>query len=49
MIKEYKLINSNGVSIVIISYGGIIKEINTPSSSGKFENIVLDIRKITNI
>ena len=41
MIKEYKLINSNGISIVIISYGGIIKEINTPSSNGKFENIVL--------
>ena len=41
MIKEYKLINSNGISIIIISYGGIIKEINTPSSNGKFENIVL--------
>ena len=41
MIKEYKLINSNGISIVIISYGGIIKEINTPSGNGKFENIVL--------
>ena len=41
MIKEYKLVNSNGISIVIISYGGIIKEINTPSSNGKFENIVL--------
>ena len=41
MIKEYKLNNSNGISIVIISYGGIIKEINTPSSNGKFENIVL--------
>ena len=41
MIKEYKLINNNGISIVIISFGGIIKEINTPSSSGKFENIVL--------
>ena len=41
MIKEYKLNNSNGISIVIISYGGIIKEINTPSSNGKLENIVL--------
>ena len=41
MIKEFKLVNSNGISIVIISYGGIIKEINTPSSNGKFENIVL--------
>lgn len=41
MIKEYKLINNNGISIVIISFGGIIKEINIPSSNGKFENIVL--------
>ena len=41
MIEEYKLINKNGISIVIISLGGIIKEINTPSSNGKFENIVL--------
>ena len=41
MIKEFKLVNSNGISIVIISYGGIIKEINTPSRNGKFENIVL--------
>ena len=41
MIEEYKLVNRNGISIVIISYGGIIKEINTPSSNGKFENIVL--------
>ena len=41
MIKEYKLINSNGISVVIISCGGIIKEINTPSSNGKIENIVL--------
>ena len=45
MIKEYKLINSNGISIVIISYGGIIKEINTPSSSRKFENIVLGYKE----
>ena len=41
MIKEYKLINRHGISIIIISFGGIIKEINTPSSNGKFENIVL--------
>ncbi len=41
MIKEYKLINRHGISIIIISFGGVIKEINTPSRNGKFENIVL--------
>ena len=41
MIKEYKLINRHGISIIIISFGGAIKEINTPSRNGKFENIVL--------
>jgi len=41
MIKEYRLVNNNGISIVIISFGGIIKEINIPSRNGEFENIVL--------
>ncbi len=41
-IKEYKLINKNGISIIILSYGGIIREINTPNKNGDFENIVLN-------
>ena len=40
-IKEYKLINKNGISVMILSYGGIIKEINTPNKNGDIENIVL--------
>ena len=40
-IKEYKLINKNGVSIMILSFGGIIREINTPNKNGDVENIVL--------
>ena len=41
VIKEYKLINKNGVSVMILSYGGIISEINTPNKNGDIENIVL--------
>ena len=41
VIKEYKLINKNGVSVIILSYGGIIKEINTPDRNKNIENIVL--------
>ena len=42
IIKEYKLINKNGVSVMILSYGGIISEINTPNKNGDVENIVLN-------
>ena len=41
VIKEYQLINKNGISVIILSYGGIIKEINTPNKNGNIENIVL--------
>ena len=41
-IKEYKLKNENGISAIILSYGGIIKEINTPNRKGEVENIVLN-------
>ena len=40
-IKEYQLINKNGISVMILSFGGIIKEINTPNKNGDIENIVL--------
>ena len=43
-IKEYKLVNKNDISIIILSYGGIIKEINTPDKNGNIENIVLNYK-----
>ena len=43
-IKEYKLVNRNYISIIILSYGGIIKEINTPDKNGNVENIVLNYK-----
>ena len=40
-VKLYILKNSNGVSLEIISYGGIITNINIPDKNGCFSNIVL--------
>ena len=37
----YTLKNSNGISLDIISYGGIITNINFPDKNGCFSNIVL--------
>jgi aldose 1-epimerase len=37
----YTLTNSNGISISITNYGGIIKSIFTPDKNDKFENIVI--------
>jgi len=41
MMQEYQLKNKNGISVVILSFGAIIKEIITPDKKGKLENIVL--------
>ena len=43
-ISEYILKNSNGISVKILSYAGIIKEINIPDRNNKFENIVLSYK-----
>ena len=40
-ISEFLLKNSNGVSVKILSYGGIIQEINFPDKNGLTENVVL--------
>ena len=45
MIEQFRLSNKNGFSVIIISYGGIIKEINIPDRNGKIENIVLNYKK----
>ena len=45
MIEQYQLSNKNGFSVIIIPYGGIIKEINVPDRNGKIENIVLNYKK----
>lgn len=40
-VHEYILTNKNGMSARIISYGGIITELNVADKKGKFENVVL--------
>ena len=40
-ISEYILKNNNGISVKILSLGGIIQEFNVPNRNGVFENIVL--------
>ena len=45
MNEQYRLSNNYGFSVIIIPYGGIIKEINVPDRNGKIENIVLNYRK----
>ena len=40
-VDSYTLINSNGIEVSIITYGGIITSIKTPDKKGNLENIVL--------
>ena len=40
-IKQYTLTNENGMSVSIISYGGIIQSVKVPTGEGKTEDMVL--------
>ena len=41
-ISEFLLKNSKGISVKILSFGGIIQEINLPDKNGLTENVVLN-------
>ena len=45
-VQIFTLKNSKNISVKILSYGGIIKEINIPDRKGTYKNIVLDYEKI---
>ena len=40
--KSFKISNNNGISVRLLSYAGIIQEINLPDKFGKTENIILN-------
>ena len=40
-IDQYTLANKNGMTVKIITYGGIVTEINTPDSKGNVANVAL--------
>ncbi|WP_020474134.1 aldose epimerase family protein [Zavarzinella formosa] len=41
VVDEYTLVNANGVTMKVISYGGIITELHVPDKDGKLADIVL--------
>jgi len=43
--KEYILRNKDGIEIHFLNYGGIITRMYTPDREGRFENIVLNLKK----
>lgn len=43
--KEYILRNQDGIEIHFLNYGGIITRMYTPDREGRFENIVLNLKK----
>ena len=45
-VQIFTLKNSKNISVKVLSYGGIIKEINIPDKKGTFKNVVLDYEKI---
>lgn len=43
--KVYTLINDNGMSVRLMNYGGVIREIIVPDKFGKMENVVLGYQR----
>ena len=42
--KEYTLTNTNGMSVSILDYGGIITKVLVPERNGRLENVILAYR-----
>ena len=45
-VQIFTLKNSKNISVKVLSYGGVIKEINIPDRKGTYKNIELDYDKI---
>lgn len=40
-VEEYTLVNKNGLSMKVITYGGIVTELHVPDKEGKFADVCL--------
>jgi len=45
-VDRYTLTNANGMSIKILTYGGILQEINVPDNSGTMGNVALGFKTV---
>lgn len=48
LVKQYTLVNNEGMSVSILNYGGIITSVKVKNKEGKFENIVLGYDSLEN-
>jgi aldose 1-epimerase len=45
-VYRYTLANANGMSVDILTFGGIVQEINVPDSSGQVDDVVLGFKTL---
>ena len=48
LVKQYTLVNNEGMSVSILNFGGIITSVKVKNKEGKFENIVLGYDSLEN-
>ena len=48
LVKQYTLVNKEGMSVSILNYGGIITSVKVKNKEGNFENIVLGYDSLEN-
>jgi aldose 1-epimerase len=45
-VNLFNLTNANGMSVAIMTYGGIVQEINVPDQNGQFANVALGFNTV---
>jgi len=46
-VEEYTLTNANGMEVKVITYGGIIESVMAPDRDGKFADVVLGLKSLS--